>query len=110
MLHARSSIERGRPWLAEYWISQTRFHTLTLAADRYGRDIAYAKGADSLPEPLRASLQAALVRDLDPPELSRALQAVTAAALTELREHSAATADRLRQTLLALAEGTGEPQ
>jgi hypothetical protein len=110
VLHARSSIERGRPWLAEYWISQARFHTLTLAADRFGLDTAYAKGADSLPEPLQVSLQAALVRDLDPRELSRALQAVTAVALTELRRHSEATADRLEETLLALAQLSHDQQ
>ena len=110
VLHARSSIERGRPWLAEYWISQARFHTLTLAADRCGLDTAYAKGADSLPEPVKASLGAALVRALDPPELSRALQAVTTAALTELRQHDEATAERLREPLLALADPTEPAQ
>lgn len=110
VLHARSSIERGRPWLAEYWISQARFHTLTLAADRHGLDTAYAKGADSLPEPLKASLQAGLVRDLDRRELFRALEAVTAAALTELRLHSEATADRLEETLLALARLSPDQQ
>jgi predicted nucleotidyltransferase len=103
VLHARSSIERDRPWLAEYWISQARHHVLTLAASRCGLEIVYAKGADDLPEPVKASLAAALVRDLAAPELSRALQAVTTAALTELRQHDAATADRLQEPLLAAA-------
>jgi predicted nucleotidyltransferase len=110
VLHARSSIERGRPWLAEYWISQARFHVLTLAADRHGLDTAYARGADSLPDPVKASLDAALVRALDPPGLSRALQAVTRAALTELRQHDEVTAKRLRQPLLALADHPEAPQ
>jgi predicted nucleotidyltransferase len=110
VLHARSSIERGRPWLAEYWISQARFHVLTLAADRHGLDTAYAKGADSLPDPVRASLDPALVRALDPPELSRALQAVTRAALIELRQHGETTAERLREPLLALAGHPEAPQ
>lgn len=101
--HGRSSIERGRVWLAEYWISQARFHTLTLAASRHGLDTAYAKGADALPDPLKASLHAALPRGLEPPELFRALQAVMMAALHELRQHSQATADRLQKPLLMLA-------
>lgn len=103
VLHARSSIERGRPWLAEYWISQARFHTLTLAAYRHGHDTAYAKGADYLPEPVQASLRDALVRSLEAAELSRALDVVIPAALRELAEHEAALAERLRQPLLALA-------
>lgn len=108
VLHARSSIERGRPWLAEYWISQARFHVLTLAADRHGLDTAYAKGADALPQPVKESLGAGLVLGLEPEELSRALQAVTAAAVTELRHHDAAAAERLRKPLLALADAAGE--
>ena len=100
---ARSSIERGRPWLAEYWISQARHQVLTLAAYRCGLDPAYAKGADFLPEPVQASLAAARVRDLDSSELSRALSAVTTAALTELRQHDATTAERLEEPLLAAA-------
>lgn len=103
VLHARSAIERGRPWLAEYWISQARHQVLTLAAHRCGLDTAYAKGADSLPEAVQASLRAARVRDLDVAELDRALQAVTTAALTELRRHDAATADRLEHPLLTAA-------
>ena len=106
VLHARSSIERGRPWLAEYWISQARFHVLTLAAHRCGLETAYAKGADALPEPVKAALAAALVRDLDASELSRALEAVTAAALTELRQHDPATAARLREPLLTAVRRT----
>lgn len=101
--HARSSIERGRPWQAEYWISQTRYHVLTLAAHRHGLETAYAKGADSLPEPVKAALAAARVRELDSTELTRALEAVTTAALTELRQHDPATAEKLREPLLAAA-------
>jgi predicted nucleotidyltransferase len=108
VLHARSSIERGRPWLAEYWISQARFHVLTLAAQRHGLDTAYAKGADSLPEPVKASLGAALVQALDRRELSRALAAVTTAALAELWEHDPAAASRLREPLLELGAAAAD--
>ena len=110
VLHARSSIERGRPWLAEYWISQIRFHVLTLAAERHGLDAAYAKGADSLPQPIKESLGAALVRDLDGPELFRAMAAAATTALAELRQHDPATAERLREPLLALTDRTEAPQ
>lgn len=103
VLHARSSIERNRPWQAEYWISQARYHVLTLATHRCGLDTAYAKGAEALPEPVKAPLAAALVRSLDSPELFRALEAVAAAALIELRQHDVATAERLQEPLLAAA-------
>ena len=31
VLHARSCIERGKVWQAEYWISAVRDYTITLA-------------------------------------------------------------------------------
>jgi hypothetical protein len=59
-----------------------------------------------LPEPVKAALAAALVRDLHASELSRALEAVTAAALTELRQHDPATAARLQEPLLTAVRRT----
>ncbi|MBN6056804.1 hypothetical protein JYK22_33060, partial [Nonomuraea sp. RK-328] len=73
VLHARISIERGRPWQAEHWISGVRDHVLTLACLRLGLPAAYAKGADRLPAQVTEPLREALVRDLTPEELRRAL-------------------------------------
>src|SRR2546421_4285684 len=36
VLHARSCIERNKPWQGEYWISGIRDHTLALACIRLG--------------------------------------------------------------------------
>lgn len=104
VLHGRSSIERGRPWQAEHWISATRDHVLTLASQRFGQATAYAKGADSLPKPVTTPLEQALVRGLDPDELLRALRQVTRAAIAELREQAPTVVDRLEAPLLELAD------
>jgi hypothetical protein len=84
VLHARSNIERGKPWQAEYWISAIRDHTLTLACMRLGEEAAYARGVDRLPATLTAPLADALVRSLEEPELRRALAAATTCFLNEL--------------------------
>ena len=72
VLHARTCIERGKPWQAEHWISALRDQVLALACLRLGHP-GYAKGADLLPPELRASLVPALVRSLEEAELRRAL-------------------------------------
>ena len=84
VLHARSCIERGKPWQAEHWISATRDYVLTLAALRLGEEHSYARGADRLPATVAGRLSDALVRSLDAPELRRALSAATACFVTEL--------------------------
>ena len=48
VLHANSSIERAKPWRAEYWISALRDHTLELACLRLGEDPSEARGIDRL--------------------------------------------------------------
>lgn len=103
VLHARTSIERGAVWRAEYWISGIRDHTLALACLRLGHPAGYAKGADRLPDAVTGPVRDALVRTLDPAELSRALRAATHAFLRELRRTDAGTADNLERPLLALA-------
>lgn len=103
VLHARSSVERGAWWRAEYWISALRDHTLTLACLRLGLPDAHAKGADLLPLDVTGPLQDALVRGLDPAELNRALRVATSAFLRELRTTAPALAATLGGTLLELA-------
>ncbi|MEP7178339.1 MAG: nucleotidyltransferase domain-containing protein [Pseudonocardiales bacterium] len=103
VLHARIFIERGTPWQAEHWISAIRDETLALSCLRLGLPTAYAKGADTLPAELTAPLQEALVRSLDPAELSRALHVATQALITELRETDSEVAERLTPPLLAMA-------
>jgi hypothetical protein len=84
VLHARSAIERARPWQAEYWISALRDHVINLACLRLGQSTAYAKGADELPASVTAGLADALVRSLDVDDLTRALAVAATALLQEV--------------------------
>ncbi|MEU9450325.1 hypothetical protein [Streptomyces sp. NPDC048277] len=110
-LHARVSIERGRWWQAEHWISAMRDHTITLACLRLGHTTAYAKGAHLLPAELTAPLETTLVRSLTEPELRRALTATATLAVDEVERSDPALAARLRpmlEELTALEEPTAE--
>lgn len=98
-LHARRSIERGKPWQAENMISGVRDHVLELASLRLGLPTRYARGADQLPAEVTEPLIDTLVRSLDEPELRRALAAVTWALEAELERSDPELAARLRPTL-----------
>ncbi|HKD98453.1 MAG TPA: hypothetical protein VKB69_12800 [Micromonosporaceae bacterium] len=98
-LHARMSIERGRWWQAEYWISALRDEIVALACRRLGHPTSYAKGAHLLRAEVTDPLVATLVRGLDEAELRRALAAATAALGTELARTDASLAARLAPAL-----------
>ena len=102
VLHARISLERGRYWQAEHWISALRDHTLALACHRLGLPASHARGADRLPPEITGRAADALVRTLEPAELARALRAATAALRAELRTGHPETAAALEPPLLAL--------
>lgn len=106
ILHARSYIERGKPWQAEYWISAARDHTLALACLRLGEPAVYARGVDRLPASVTGPLAAALVRSLDEPELRRALAAATGGLIGEVEAWDPALCARLKPPLLEF----GAPQ
>ena len=99
VFHARSSIERGKPWRAEYWISALRDHTMTLACLRLGEETAEARGVDRLPASVTEPLAEALVRSLDDAELRRALAAATACFMAELDAWDPALCARLKPLL-----------
>ena len=100
--HAMAAVERGRWWHAEYCISATRDHALTLACLRRDLDTAYGKGFDRLPSDLRDRAQAALVRSLEREELRRALATAAELLLTEAGdEHESSAAIRARLEELA---------
>jgi hypothetical protein len=84
VLHAHASIERHRPWQAEYWIGGIREHTLALACLRLGEDAREGRGIDRLPSTVTDPLADTLVRSLGEPELRRALAAATRGLLGEL--------------------------
>jgi hypothetical protein len=80
---ARVSIERGRPWHAEYWISALRDYALSLACARRGLPARFGRGFDDLPPDLLAAFAGAIVRSLERDELRRALAAAVEALLAE---------------------------
>jgi hypothetical protein len=73
-LRARFSIERGRLWLAEYWVSAARDYALNLACVRRGLPARHGRGFDDLPGDVLACFEGAIVRSLDRDELLRALR------------------------------------
>ncbi|HET9496171.1 MAG TPA: hypothetical protein VFR15_18240, partial [Chloroflexia bacterium] len=99
VLHARSCIERGKPWQAEYWISAVRDYTLTLACLRLGEEASYARGADRLPADVTGPLAGALVCSLDEAELRRALGGATGCFMAEVETVDAELCARLRPVL-----------
>jgi hypothetical protein len=99
VLHARSCIERGKVWQAEYWISAVRDYTLTLACLRLGEESSYARGVHRLPADVTAPLADALVRSLDEVELRRALGMATACFISELEALDSALCAQLKPLL-----------
>jgi predicted nucleotidyltransferase len=102
-LHARSSIERGRVWQAEYMISGIREHALALACVRHGLPATQGRGVDRLPATVTDPIEATLVRTAEPTELRRAFRAATAALETEIGYADATLAERLAALLGELA-------
>ncbi len=99
VLHAHASIERHKPWQAEYWISEIREHTLALACLRLGENTRERRGVDRLPSSVTDPLTEALVHSLDEPELRRALAASTRCLLGELEAWDASLCARLSPLL-----------
>jgi hypothetical protein len=99
VLHARSSIERNKPWQAEYWISGIRDHTLALACLRLRENAFYGRGVDRLPADVTNPLADALVRSLDERELRRALAVATRCLIDELEEWDPTLCARLKPLL-----------
>jgi hypothetical protein len=102
-LHARSSIERGRVWQAEYMISGVRQHALALACVRHGVAATQGRGVDLLPTEVTEPMAATLVRTPDRTELRRAFRAAMATLLSEIRYADGSLAERLTAPLRELA-------
>ena len=95
-LRARFSLERGKLWLAEYWLSSLRDTALALACRRRGLPTSYGRGFDELPPPVLAGFESALPRSLAPDELLRSLAAAVDGLLSEAGELGAAVELQLR--------------
>lgn len=85
-LRARFSIERGRYWNAEYWISGVRDYALSLACRRLDLPARYGRGFDDLPAEVRDAFKDSLVHSLERDELLRALGSAIAGLLREAEE------------------------
>ncbi|MCG5463818.1 nucleotidyltransferase domain-containing protein [Micromonospora sp. MED01] len=109
-LHARISIERGRYWQAEHWISAMRAQTIALACQRLGHPTSYAKGAHLLPPDITGPLETTLVRSTDETELRRALAAAATALTAELTRTDPTLADRLHPILSELTAIDRQPR
>jgi hypothetical protein len=85
-LRARFSIERGRLWLAEHWVSAVRDYSLNLACVQHGLPARHGRGFDDLPADVLARFEGAIVRSLDRGELLRALRCAVDGLLHEGKE------------------------
>jgi hypothetical protein len=99
ILHAHASIERHKPWQAEYWISGIREHVLELACLRLGENARERRGVDRLPSAVTASLAETLVHSLVESELRRALAAATGCLINELEAWDPSLCARLSPLL-----------
>ena len=99
VFHARSCIERGKPWQAEYWISEVRNHTLALSCIRLGESAVHGRGADKLPAAITKPFADTLVRSLDESELRRALAVATMCLIAELEKWDTTLSARLKPLL-----------
>ena len=98
-LRARFSIERGRVWLAEYWISALRDYALNLACRRRGLPAWHGRGFDDLPTDVLGRFEGAIVRSLDRDELLRALRCALDGLLREGGELASAVEPNLATLL-----------
>ncbi|TWP54252.1 nucleotidyltransferase domain-containing protein [Lentzea tibetensis] len=94
-LHARSSIERGRVWSAEYMISNMRDNVVSLVCLRHGVPAAQGRGVDDLPPGVAAAFTGTLVRSPDTGELRRAFSAATDLLVAEVEHADQELARRL---------------
>ena len=100
-LHARSSIERGRGWQAEYMIGRVREYALALACLRHGLPAVEGRGLDQLPANVTRPFEASLVRGLS--ELGGPFRAVTELLIGEIERVDADLAGRLAPLLRELS-------
>jgi hypothetical protein len=104
-LRARFSIERGRWWQAEHWISGVRDQAFLLACRRRGLEGAYGRRFDELPAETLEPFADALVRSLEPEERNRALRCAISVLQRESGQ-AAGLAAAVEAQLQALASGS----
>jgi len=103
-LHARSSIERGRVWQAEYMISLIRDQVIAAACLRHGLPAREGRGVDRLPRNEKQRFEGALVRSLELAELRRAMRVAIDCLVDEVSQVDASLAARIEPALRELAK------
>lgn len=101
-LHVRSSLARRKLWQAEYYISGMKDYVFSLMCLRFDLPTSTGRGIDDLPDHLKNSLRPGLITSLDPKELFRAFETITAVFLSELNEIDQALFQRLKPGLTSL--------
>jgi hypothetical protein len=96
-LRARFSIERGRYWQAEYWISGVRDYALGLACRNRGLPAYEGRGFDDLPADVHDAFKETLVHSVERDELLRALGSAVDGLLREAGERAASVEPQLRE-------------
>lgn len=84
----RVAIERGRLWMALYWLESLRNHALSIAAIRRDLRASYARSTDDLPAEVLAAAQRTIVARLDAPALRAGLRAGLELLLAEAAEEA----------------------
>jgi hypothetical protein len=102
VLHARSSIARGKLWQAEYMVSGARDHVLSLACVRHRLPTHHARGIDGLPHDILSRYEESLIGRLSADDLSRALEVVVRGLISEVHSVNAELAGRLEGPLTEL--------
>jgi hypothetical protein len=104
-MHARSCIERGKVWQAEYMIHCVRDQAIAAACVRHGLPAVQGRGMDRLPTAEKAVFEGALVRSLEPSELRRALRVAIDCLCAEIAHVDAALATRVEPALKEVGGG-----
>ncbi len=104
-VRARFSIQRGRWWQAEHWISGVREQAFLLACRRRGLEGSHGRSFDDLPAEALEAFESSLVRSLEPEELDRALRSAISVLQRE-SEDAAELASAVEAQLQALATPT----
>jgi hypothetical protein len=99
LLYARTAIERGRSWQAEYAIAGARNNGLALACLRRGLVTTDARGIDDLGVDETRVWEGSLVRSIGSDELRRALSAAREAFLQEVGRVDTSLAEAVRPIL-----------
>ncbi len=104
-LHARSSIERGNVWQAEYMIGLIRDQAIAAACVRHGLPATQGRGVDRIPPHEKQRFEGALVRSLEMAELRRAMGVAIDCLAGEIAQADARLAARIEPALSELAGG-----